>query len=1624
MKFIKNSGSSYANEESFEVYDGSTLLYTSPTFANNEERTIEECLTSSTNNQYTLRLIDSYGDCWYSKSYLRVYGQYGNAVFKNFMTASDEETYQISLYYGIYENDQWKMATGSVTGSWTEYNFAEGSGWSQETLGYVSGSVSGTQYFRKQFTGLANMAAYDVRLYYKAGVVAYINGAEVYRDNMDPGTVTSDTPASGQHSTIAYRGFIRPGAEVNSTQSILAVELHFTQEQPQTYVDFNAYLAILAPSALDTTCFIYAEPITITATSGTNPTNILDFSKTTYVYLYSSTLPSTVTYTLSGPRPYFNAVRVWPYTSPSNAPSTFTFEGSNDGQDWTNVVDIEGARYENSVYQTFYGYFHSSLFSNYRAYIVSSSSSYVYAYEMQPLICSNVLPTTVAFSPNTYTYYAYYEEVYIRPEVTEFTSCTAQNLPEGLSIDSTTCVITGYGANVASGVVVTVSSVVQGTTYTGTFTITFEDCPHTFISVLRTYKTTAYYESFDIKDASTQEVVLSVAYNSGQVNNEDWVGIACVSGSKYVVTTDSSINYWIGGSHLYVRSILSGDEMETILRVRYDLNIGFPTSRTFNINYSIGTHSNWYYKHGEVPADWYSSTSTEGWTQGNDSNFPASANQIQLYKSTFNVDDINNIAGVVLSIKYKYGIVVYLNGNEAFRNGVSDATISASSYASNIYSDVIYRQVSLPIKTVQIGDVASVNLIQQGSNTIAIGLVAANAAQTEANFDCAVRLMAESSASRIFDYTVTYNKISGSPSSILNQYYSSSMYYSTCNTNYFNIAFENDRREWIDALTVKLHYTQDTQQPREFVLKARNSGEDWTTLSTVTNLTWSQAAQAHTIYFQNNKAYNEYRFENFATGDSSACYWKIGTLDLKSVMTTMTIPELSYNVEPVFKDIEMAEMYPNSEYYYGFQITPALPDGISLDPNTGMISGTATAETAAQQYTITANKLTGGTSSTTFTLDVGICTGGRSLVTLVARTDSNPFQASYKLYEGIGTSGTVVDSIDAYRVPSALNYADFCKEDGIYTLELLDSSSNGWTNPAGYYLTVDVGEMIFEMGQLPLSTSSVTTMFSTYFPFQINYSDWKVNKNGYVDNWNRVDFDDSAWSSVKANAIGASTSITTYIRHDVNIPDINNYYVLNVRVKYAGGVAAYFNGRLVARFNLGEDFDSETRSITIHDQDAFSKFHVIMTTVGGVTGKNVMAFEIHLPSGQSSASSVVFDATGIFGVNECSIGVDTFSQIDGSSPTSCTLEELLDLNPTTYGNQPNSLGSYLEWTVENLVGTKFNSFAMQTAYTRSSYGFSLYVRSNETDEYTSALAVLGQSTKAMSRCAWSVPLGIAGFKQLRFEVDDTASSTVTVSSYILQYCKPSGSDLCPGIGDYPSVGEGKISPAPCGEGYRGYSYRVCSGGVLGDIITTNCTQKIPGKLLYDASIYNLVMDTNVHIAAPSYQNVIEEFYLAENTFLPIGLALNRQTGEITGIPTQESVLNTYTIYGKNQVGVTFTSIAIFIRRGRCRSVDNFPSTDVGQVAVYDCALGGSYIGTLKKACLLGEEDGEWQGTTGFCMSISLIVILVVVVIIVIIIVIFFIVRVNRKAKAVGGVKGKASNKKSISKASNKNSVKV
>lgn len=150
----------------------------------------------------------------------------------------------------ITKGDSWKYYDlGSSPGSsWMQGSFDD-SAWpaGQAELGYGDGDESTvvsyggdsnnkyiTTYFRKKFsladvTGIENLRA---SILFDDGVVVYLNGVEVYRNNMPAGTVDFNTqapqaiPTEGVFSSFT----IDPGL-LNAGDNILAVEIHQTSGQ-------------------------------------------------------------------------------------------------------------------------------------------------------------------------------------------------------------------------------------------------------------------------------------------------------------------------------------------------------------------------------------------------------------------------------------------------------------------------------------------------------------------------------------------------------------------------------------------------------------------------------------------------------------------------------------------------------------------------------------------------------------------------------------------------------------------------------------------------------------------------------------------------------------------------------------------------------------------------------------------------------------------------------------------------------------------------------------------------------------------------------------------------------------------------------------------------------------------------------------------------------------------------------------------------------------------------------------------------------------------------------------------------------------------------------------------------
>ena len=218
-------------------------------------------------------------------------------------------------------------------------------------------------------------------------------------------------------------------------------------------------------------------------------------------------------------------------------------------------------------------------------------------------------------------------------------------LPNGFTIDPITGVISGSSLEPAEERLYTISAYKMTGELTSTkLTLTVNECSGTLVNVLRTYGAQgAQNEYFTIKDSSSGDVVLSVNANDGQQNGETKSYYLCLTENKYEVTIGKAANgqFWYV-SFVYIRAVLSTNEMETILRMRYDNYMNLATTRTFNPLYSIPSHSDWHYYTGQtISNDWYNTDldMNTDWSETTVDSLPSTilTNHIQLYRKSFKI---------------------------------------------------------------------------------------------------------------------------------------------------------------------------------------------------------------------------------------------------------------------------------------------------------------------------------------------------------------------------------------------------------------------------------------------------------------------------------------------------------------------------------------------------------------------------------------------------------------------------------------------------------------------------------------------------------------------------------------------------------------------------------------------------------------------------------------------------------------------------------------------------------------------------------------------------------------------------------------------------------------------------
>ena len=1568
--------------ESFDIRDKTSEsdLFDSPEFFDNETRVMETCLKADDNHRYLLSMRSPYHNEWASGAWIELYGINGNMVLKS---AHSFGQTNFILYAPINKGDRWTFSN-EFSGRWRELDFDD-SEWKELVLGKSTVQSTGTQYFRKIFNGAADISAYEIRLRYSHGIVAYIDGVEIYRDNMPEGKPTAATLATASYATLEYRGVIRSAEEIKEMESVLAVELHFTDADHKQTIDFDAFLALYS-SKRDDGCLVVPYPLQII--SGEAAVWEDAFNWTVEEYAELASLPASATVAFSDPnlKVIVNGMQLHTRNDKRRFPSSLSVT-ANEGPNtpWTPLFSL--MQVDTTIYNYWMDFRNVGTTRPVSAFNVTVDRSVkgsTYLYEMQFFVCSPKKLPELRYQYAKNEGVANYDPIALSTTVSGFTSCTAEPaLPDTLTLNPSTCDISGTTSE-------DYKLKITGHTNYGDITadahVMIRSCPSQVARIVRTYKDNPELEGYNLRKNEYPTVPLGNMEHA----NEDVIRYYCW-GSDIFVSLMGSLTQWDKGSTINIYHVISETEEELIYRSRFDSYVDLPTFQQLR-KYVISNNEEWFYQMGSVPESW-TGNDTTSWTKGSRDQFPDSTNQIQLYKKIFSMDSLDDVSGLVLSIRYVYGCVVYLNGYEVFRNRVS-GEVSESSFAKGSYDKPEYRVVTIPRKSIPAKSGQSTQYLRVGYNTIAIALVAENAeSQKQSVFDAMVRPMMDSE-SHIFDFSATGNGIDGDPKNPFIIDHEEVITGKGHASNSLILTLDNDRREWVNAVEIQNAYDSVSGGVNGFKLYGRNGEEEWKLLKTVTGITYSRKSHRRRIYFPNDVSFNQFMFEDFVSDDDE---WVIQSLNLVAADIPDDQAPLSYESVTVFKNVEMSELIPqNAAGYSNFRVSPELPTGLVIDAQNGWISGTATVEKETETYMVKAETLSGGMVTAQFNLTVKACQERFGLVTMRFFTDSVRVGNWWKLYAGRETSGTPIQSISAFPVTDSLYYADFCLQRGVYTFQA-GGSNYGWKAHTGYTMTVDMGAMELDVQELGPNVGSVSTVFSSFFPFQVGYSTWKVYQDVVPSDWNLVDFDDSEWESFKAANIPATSQVTTYIRKSFNLGVANAYEVLNVRMKYTGGVAAYLNGVLVGLFNMRRDFDAKTEALTYHDPSYFSKFHVLLNIPEKIGKENVIAFEIHRPRGSTEKEPVVFDATGVFGASECSAVVDTFSYfvsdgVDGD------IHGVTDLDPHTWGEMKGN--GFIQWTVENLMGSKWNAFVVLGSRF-SNVEFSLYGYPEPNSNRYAVQSTEFKSSEERQKFVQTTSMGMTSSRQYRLQFyRSSPTDSILLDSVHFAYCKEEGTH-CPALDEYPSTFDGGMSIVPCAFGYSGYSFRRCRNGRLGDIDNSHCELKGPTTASYSKTHFTFVVGTSVTTEAPTVDTV-EITWKAKNQ-LPEGLSLNQTTGVISGVPTTE-LNTTLLIAAENSEDVVFVSLKLTIRKGRCNAEGFFPVTVVGETAVVKCSQQGHYMGTMHRKCFLGAEDGIWGVSQGHCFEIPMVVVVSVLGVVIVAGIIYIAVKIHRRKPAPGKAK--------------------
>lgn len=1493
----------------------------------------------------------------------------------------------------VSEQSNWRYSnTDPGNPGWTT---SIPSGWGQYAPGNFPQSTS-TRYYANLLTLTSvyqGMPLLEVDVFTHEGFILYLNGVEYNRFNLPSGSISHATPCTQALENGVWKRIRLPALQMLSSSTLMvAVEVHGTGSS-STADDFKARVVPIAEGEMDRTVDLTVNSTVAPANQG-DLDKIVDGLSSNYLLL-TSTGNSTVSLTFTfnnDRREWFNRYMI--QSSPSNAaadPREWSLSASNDGVSWT-LLDYR----DNEVFsarrqrRTFDIRGQMGIWNQVRLDIIARLDNDVDRLQMGDLFLLTVgslqnEAVTLAYEGVKDVYYVGADSsIDLMPVYAGYSNFNiAPELPTGLSLNSNNGHL--YGSLQESMVnvttyTITATRMATNAQETVTVQLAIAACDLTTQSLVELRKHNVAGSDMDTFSINTMlpETVLQSFTGSDGVSTD--VHRVCLTQGDFLLVLGSKMNFaWKSGSYVevYVFNTLTESIRVGSATLRDAPSQSFPIHGRMEMHNSQTTFYV-YNSTDPLPSDWKTAAPTN-WPTFD----PFRSSSIVLNESVWFIRGQVYIDGThvtsylrsyFLDIYCRAGMVVYLNGNEIYRVNVAETgEMDRSSTIMGGSQNPGWRRI-VGLHTVW----------NTGINSLAIVLVNAPSA-AQLPMDARIRLyLSQSSelmphtfgieplysgqrvgypASNLFDNDYsTYSMMERSSSSSAVQYWG--VHFtdgSAVLANKYCFVNTGDAERWDPVeWEVRVSNDNDINAPEAQYLKTVS----WNARQQRACFTLKDVAKPYRFYYFLLK-----RNSNQFPDD----YYALAEIELYTVTSTSIVETaLTYNPQVVtgYFGYSITTMQPTLEGFYNCSSNPSLPNGLSIESDSGVISGIPLSEQAMASYQITCHNSVGTVVSTSVTITITACSlPSRVFSVMFPEVGEMGSNIRYELKSGTSTT----DSRE-----SLLNYHSHiltvCGAGGsLYQLSLQSNDAYGLHDRYALIRLADEREL-FRIS----ATSNTPTESVQFSPFYVvdETTTWRYSYGQEPNlNWQANNGTES-WATEEPGQFPATDSIAQYYTATFQVSNPTSYTGVELQIRIQAGAAVYLNGQVIFLANLPV---STPRNTTL----AESQYAIAQTRMNSVANENllqetnVLAVEIH--RGSSVPSINTFTAKLLLLTSNQPRIQDGVASSNREGTEGHEISAAFDQNPNTFFNYEGMcVGTTLQWSFNRASQHYINSYTvvyhncahmMPSAWriegSREGETWTLLdVQTNQVwsdDAKSKTFSFYNGNNYAVFRMVITQCQSVA-------EVDASCPAIgVRIADLIFQVATVDYGTVCPSNGEFPPALNQGYSYTSCDSNYSGYRRRYCSNGALGSV-ESYCTVSAPTSFSYPQESYELVVDQ------PISPEIAPSIVCADCTFtidpaLPSGMELNSVSGVFSGTPLNITANTRYTVTARNAGGFQTVLLNILTTNETVHCymdlLNGWESTLVNETAVQECPSASGYSGNMTRLCLPGSP-AQWAPAINNC----------------------------------------------------------